>query len=186
MKDTTSKSSKRLAQVAKELHRLADGIGAGQVQISGVGLTLSDSVSLKVKQKMTGTKVIFDLKIQALLATEDTRSKNKTVKKKKPSKGTARPYGVKVLKKKYTGLWREIASLIKKGQRPAESAALDLDAVSKEYGELAPPEWTLLWRESEVLVMKCIACAQDGDFSTANKLLTEIGRAKKSCHKMYK
>ncbi len=193
MKDTTSELSNRLTQVAEELHKLADSIGAGQMNISGVELTLSDSVTLKVKQKMTGTKVVLDLKIQALLALEDTRPEIKKGKQNKPvkridthSKGSKRPYDVKTLKKKYTGLWREISSQIKKGKPLHDRLIVDLDALSKEYAESASPKWAMLWQEFETLVGRCISCGQKGDFATANELLQEISRAKKNCHKMYK
>lgn len=186
MKEHNPEPANRLVQVAAELHRLADAIGAGKVQVSGVDLTISDSISLKVKQKMTGSKVVFDIKIQALLTSEETRSSKKMGRKVKISKGTKRPYGVKALKKKYTGLWRVITSAIKKGEQPDPAAITDLAMVSKEYGTIAPPEWANLWKDNELLVGKCISSAQANDYTTANELLREINKAKKSCHKAYK
>ena len=186
MKDVKSRPQTRLTQVAEELHRLAESIGAGHVQISGVDLKISDSVILKVKQKMTGSKVIFDLKIQALLVSKKKRESGRTRKKQKTGKMKQRPYGVKALKKKYAGIWRMIATAIKKGEQPDRTAVLELDAVSKEYNEMTSPEWAILWQKSEILILQCVAAAQADDFVGANEFLREIGKVKKSCHKMYK
>lgn len=186
MKDATSDSPSRLAQVAKELHKLADGIGSGKVKISGVDLTLSDFVTLKVKQKMTGSKVVFDLKIQAKLVATDIRSTGRVAGKKKSGKGGDRPDGVKALKKKYTGLWRVVAAAIKKGDRPDVTTVRELQAVSSKYGEAASPEWLRMWHEHEALVNACVGAVQDGNFIKAEDLLGKIGRGKKSCHKIYK
>ncbi len=186
MKKRALESENRLMQVATELHKLADAIGSGKIQIGGVDVTISDSVSLKIKQKMTGAKVFFDLKIQAPLALAETRTINKPNKKTKSSKKAIRPYGVKAQKKKYAGIWRVIASAIKKGQQPDDRAINDLEIVSKEYRESAPSEWLPLWKETEALVEKCITAVKMEDFATASDLLRTINRAKKSCHKTYK
>ncbi len=186
MKDADADSPSRLAQVAKELHKLADGIGSGKVQISGIDLTLSDFITLKVKQKMTGSKVMFDLKIQAKLVADDSGSTRKVTGKKSYAKGGDRPYGVKGLKKKYTGLWRMIASAIKKGDSPDVGIVRELQAISSKYAEIASPEWATLWHEHEGLVAGCVKAAQDGNFARADAILGEIGRGKKSCHKVYK
>jgi hypothetical protein len=185
MKNSKSQSSTRLIQVARELHRLADGIGAGHVQISGVDLTLADSVTLKVKQKMTGSKVVFDLTIQAHLASAEIEGEKGTGKRKKIGR-EKKPYGIRALKKKYAGIWRMIATAIKKREQPDSTDILALAAVSKKYAETAASDWTVLWQKSEQLVSQCIAAAQNGDFTAANEILREIGKAKKNCHKMYK
>lgn len=186
MKDTTSGSASRLNQVAEELHRLADNIGAGSVKIGGVELSISESVTLKVKQKMTGKKVIFDLKIQALLAEDELLPVSGSPKKTKTRAKNKRPYDVKAQKKKYTALWRQISSAIKKGECPDALAVAELEEVSNAYGAAAPPEWAGLWLENEGLIEKCVGLAQTGDFTAAQKVLTEIGQAKKSCHNLYK
>ncbi|MDA3971533.1 MAG: hypothetical protein PF442_09280 [Desulfobulbaceae bacterium] len=186
MKDKTSGSASRLKQVAEELHRLADNLGAGSVKIGGVELSISESVTLKVKQKMTGKKVIFDLKIQALLAEDEILPVSGSPKKTKTRTKNKRPYGVKAEKKKYTALWRQISSAIKKGECPDALAVADLEEVSKEYGAVAPPEWAGLWLACEALIGRCVGLAQAGDFTAAQQVLIEIGLAKKSCHNLYK
>jgi XXXCH domain-containing protein len=157
------------------------------VQISGIDLHLSDFVTLKVKQKMTGSKVVFDLKIHAALVGDDVKPiKKKVSRSKKSQKKAERPYVVKALKKKYTGVWRVVANAIKKGECPDVVAISDLAEVSREYGATAQPEWAALWREHENLVGQCLAAAKEGDLARAEEVLREIGKGKKSCHKVYK
>lgn len=186
MKDTNSGSASRLSQVAAELHKLADGIGSGQVKIGGVDLAISQAITLKIKQKMTGKKVIFDLKIQALLADEETSIPPQPVGTTRNTLKNKRPYGGKVVKKRYGALWRQISLNIKKGECPDSLVVAELQEASSEYGASAPPDWSPLWLEHETLVKQCIGLAQAGDFTGAQHVLLEISLAKKSCHKHYK
>jgi hypothetical protein len=186
MKDKTSGSGNRLSQVAEELHKLADGIGAGHVKISGIDLSIMDSITLKVKQKMTVKKVIFDLKIQALLVEDETIPVGKSPKKPRAVSSAKRPYDVKALKKRYTALWRQFTTAIKKGEYPDFTVVADLHKVSNEYGISASPEWSVLWLECEALIIRCVDLAEAGDFSAAQQVMREIDVVKTSCHKQYK
>lgn len=188
-------SSGNLQGVADELRKLADQIEAGQVKVGGVTLSIGNAVSLKVKQKLVGGQVKFDVGLTAsLLAKEpaspftpqchnvpsDATSKTHKINKK------SRPYEVKKQKKTLSQQWKDISSAIVASRIPDATLQAAFLKTCEEYGRTAEDEWQPLWQESMISMKHLLELANEGNFPEASAELDAINNHKKSCHKRFK
>lgn len=195
VEDKQSCSPENLQGVAGELRRLADQIAAGQVTVGGVTLSICNAVSLKVKQKLVGGQVKFDVSLTASLVAHEsspseptpTQQKSRAAKgKSSKSVNKSRPYEVKKLKKAMTQQWKQISNAIASATIPDPVLQQDFMKICQEYGQTAAKEWQPLWQESVATMKQLLALAQEGKFQEASVLLATVNNQKKSCHKKFK
>ncbi len=193
--DKQSCSPENLRGVASELRRLADQIEAGQITVGGVTLSICNAVSLKVKQKLMGGEVKFDLSLTASLMGEESSLPSRTASpmatkggkgKKSKTNKKSRPYEVKKMKKAIAQQWKQISNAIAAAKMPNSALQDDFLRLCDQYDQAAGEEWRPFWQESMNSMKQLLKLAQDGNFQGAMLLLATINNQKKSCHKKYK
>ncbi len=193
--DKQSCSPENLRGVADELRRLADQIEAGQVMVGGVTLSICNAVSLKMKQKLVGGQVEFDVNLVASLmgggssqvAKPLSPKKTKVAPGKTPKTSKKlRPYEVKKMKKVISQQWKQISNAIATAKTPDPVLQADFLKICEKYGQTAEDEWRPLWQESLATMKQLFELAQEGNFQEASLLLAAVNNQKKSCHKEYK
>lgn len=190
-------STENLQGVANELRDLAGQIESGRLTVGGVGLSLCEAVSLKMKQKLVGGRVKVELSLTASL-TEDggpaERSKKSSSppafggeqRRRLPSRNKPRPYEEKKRKKQIARLWREITRDIKASTTPAPAVVEELFSLCRQYGQAAANQWQPLWLESMESMERLVELAGQGDFQAAARLVDLVNAQKKSCHRQFK
>ncbi len=186
-------SPENLHGVAAELRKLADQIESGKVTVGGITLTVCNAVSLKMKQKLVGDQVKFDVSLVASLAGEglDSAESSPLHEQKRSPKGVekapkTRPYEIKKIKKTMAQQWKQICNDIGAEKKTDPIIQADFLKNCTDYGLRAEDEWYPLWQESMSAIEQVFRLSQEGDFKGASALLTTINNQKKSCHKKFK
>ncbi|MEN8256568.1 MAG: GAK system XXXCH domain-containing protein [Thermodesulfobacteriota bacterium] len=191
--DKQSCSPENLKGVANELRKLANQIETGQVTVGGVTLSICNTVSLKMKQKLVGGQVKFDVSLTASLvdsappSTDQSQIPQKTkATKKSKIKKKSRSYEVKKIKKTMALQWKQMSNAIAASKMPSTALVDEFYGICEEYGHMAESEWHPLWQELVENIKQLISLAQEGNFQDASQLITTINNQKKSCHKKFK
>ncbi|PLX50145.1 MAG: hypothetical protein C0613_04960 [Desulfobulbaceae bacterium] len=191
-------STENLQGVANELRSLAGQIESGRLTVGGVGLSLCEAVSLKVKQKLVGGRVKVELSLTASLAEHAAPAASSKKSSSSPAAGAEqrrrppsknkkpRPYEEKKRKKQIARLWREISRDITAATAPAPAVVAELLSLCRQYGEAAAHQWQPLWQESVEGMERLVEQARQGDFQAAARLVDAVNAQKKSCHRRFK
>lgn len=188
-KKSKKQSPLKLADVARELRRIAADLEKKSFATAAGRITVGEPTFLKARSEFKGDSAYFSLSLKMKLAaaSDDTSSPKKAAPATRPVKPRSSGSGeAKKIKKEINRLWKDLRRKIGARETPNPIDSKTLLTLWEEYTLFAEASWSDAWRECKKEIERCLRSAADNEWQEAENSVREIIRLTKECHRQYK
>ena len=188
-KKTTRKTPFKLAEIARELRRIADDLEGRRFATGAGWIDVAEPTFLKTRSELKGDTAYFSLSIRmplAGVAEEDLREQRPPKTGETREQRSSGSSEAKKVKREINRSWKALRRQIEARETPTPNDGKSLLNLWEDYTLFAEASWSEAWRGCKKEVERCLRSAADGDWQQAEAAAEEVLRLTKDCHRQHK